>query len=253
MHYEAQCPKGHRLQVTEQHFGQRVACPTCGDVFVVPVLFPADPGKPAAAVPTPPASKAAADSGRWKPALDLAAGMPQLSLLAGRPMVAVGLLLVLLARGCDQISLRGVERAEAKVRAAHTEFADVWQTKRAKLEEDIASEESKDNKARDEKAVADARTRLTELASEEGKDRRKQERGAWRDLEVAGHAAKTSQLINGYWREIFFVFASLVLAAGLLVVSWAAQGAERWITLIMLAIITVSLYIGGVAWLPMGH
>ena len=54
--------------------------------------------------------------------------------------------------------------------------------------------------------------------------------------------------INGYWREFFFVFAAIVLSLGLLVVSWGAEGAERWITLMMLAIITSNLFVGGLAW-----
>ena len=49
------------------------------------------------------------------------------------------------------------------------------------------------------------------------------------------------------------IFASIVLASGLLVVGWNADGAERWISLVMLAIITFSVYIGGLAWGPWGH
>ena len=47
---------------------------------------------------------------------------------------------------------------------------------------------------------------------------------------------------------MLFVFGTIVLSFGLLIVSWTAQGAERWICLIMLAIITFSLYVGGIAW-----
>ena len=59
----------------------------------------------------------------------------------------------------------------------------------------------------------------------------------------------TDHKINGYWRELFFVFAAIVLSLGLLVVSWGAEGAERWVTLMMLAIITFSLFVGGLAWI----
>ena len=55
--------------------------------------------------------------------------------------------------------------------------------------------------------------------------------------------------INGYWREIFFVFATVILAVGLLAVSWVAEGTERMVCLIMLAILTFSIYIGGAAWI----
>jgi hypothetical protein len=91
------------------------------------------------------------------------------------------------------------------------------------------------------------------LAVREAKERKKYERGAWRDLETNARIVKTNQQINGYWREIFFVFASIVLATGLLLVSWTAQGAERWVALMMLAVLTVSIYIGGVAWGPLAR
>jgi len=57
------------------------------------------------------------------------------------------------------------------------------------------------------------------------------------------------QKINGYGRELFFVFAATVLSLGLLIVSWGAEEAERWVTLMMLAIITFSLFVDGLAWI----
>jgi hypothetical protein len=250
MPYEATCPKGHRLHVTEAHFGQHVNCPTCGEPFVV-----AESGKAAASsTPPPPSGRAAPDYRRWKPSPEMVLGLSQASLWAGRPMVAVGLMLVLLARGCDTVSQRGVLRAEMKVQAARDEFADKCQNQLLPREARLAAlEENKEPKELDQKAIDDLKRELSDLRAKEAKDRKKCEQGAWRDLEIAARTAKTNQQINGYWRELFFVFASVVLAAGLLLVSWTAQGAERWVTLIMLAIITVSLYIGGAAWIPLGR
>jgi len=236
--------------VTEAHFGQRVSCPTCGEAFVVPEL-----GKAASNTPPPqPPAKAPFDYRRWKPSPEILSGLSQASLWAGRPLVAVGLVLVLLARGCEAISQRGVQRADVKVQAAREELADSYQTKRLALEEKISDlEAEKDRKAPEDQALADLKTQLTDLAVREAKERKKYERGAWRDLETNARIVKTNQQINGYWREIFFVFASIVLATGLLLVSWTAQGAERWVALMMLAVLTVSIYIGGVAWGPLAR
>jgi hypothetical protein len=249
MPYEATCPKGHRLQVTEGHFGQRVNCPTCGEAFVVPEL-----GK-AAASSTPPsqsAGKAGLDTRRWKPSLEMVSGLSQGGLWAGRPLVAVGLVLVLLVRGCDGVGQRGVQRAEGKVQAARDELADSYQTKRLQLEEKISErQDNSDPKAEDDPKLTDLKTQLADLAAREAKDRKKCERGAWRGLEINARTAKTNQQINAYWREIFFVFASILLAIGLLLVSWTAQGAERWLALGMLAILTASVFIGGAAWVPL--
>jgi hypothetical protein len=236
--------------VTEAHFGQRVSCPTCGEPFVVPELGRTTPSN----TPLPPAGGPAGpgpDSPRWKPSLKGISGLPQGSLLPGRFLLALGLTLVLLARGCDAIGQRAVQRAAAKSHQAQENFDFDWQTKEIKLQDLLSAEESQAAAKQDEKQIADLKTKLSELAASKAKDRTKQEHGAWRDLENNARSATTTEQINAYWRELFFVFASILLAGGLLLVSWTAQGAERWVALVMLAIITISLYIGGIAWIPL--
>lgn len=251
MPYEATCPKGHRLQVTEAHFGERVMCPTCGEPFVVPDASSKIPGS--GSLPQS-SGKAGLDYRRWKASFEAFSGLARPSLLAGRPMVAVGLLLVLLARGCDSVSRRGVDRADMKAKVAREQFDDEWQKTRLDLEEKLAAlEDNKDSRSQDFKAIADLKTQLSDVAGRQAKARKLAESGTWRALDANTRAAKASQQIDGYWREIFFVFASMVLATGLLMVSWSAEGAERWISLVLLAIITNSVFIGGTAWIPMGH
>ena len=104
-----------------------------------------------------------------------------------------------------------------------------------------------------QKTIDELKKKKADLAAAIAKERKAKEVGEWRELEIAAHTAKTSYKVNGYWREMFFVFASIVLSSGLLIVSWGAEGAERWITLMMLAIITFSLFIGGLAWLPVAR
>ena len=71
-----------------------------------------------------------------------------------------------------------------------------------------------------------------------------------RDVTVAARDAESAYLISAYWWEMLFVFGAMVFALGLLMVSWVAEGAERWVSLTMLAIITVSLFIGSAVWVP---
>jgi hypothetical protein len=169
-------------------------------------------------------------------------------------MVAIGLVLVLLSKGCDSISQRGVDRAEAISQKAVEQFNDDAKTRELLIQHDIDEITARgDVKPDDQKKIDDLNKRRTDLAAATAKDRKIKEAGEWRDLEIAAHTAKTYHKINGYWRELFFVFASIVLSLGLLVVSWGAEGAERWITLMMLAIITFSLFIGGLAWMATLH
>ncbi len=238
MPYETTCPKGHRLQVSDAHLGQRIQCPACNESFIVP-----DGSKPEAAAK-------AGSAGTWKPSFNVVSELNRLSLWLGRPMVAVGLILVLLSKGCDTVGKRGVDRAEAFVQKATDQFNDDWKLQQIELQNQIDDLKGRgDLKGDDQKKVDDLNRRLGELTAREAKERKVKESGEWRTLDVSARAGKTSYKINGYWRELFFVFASVVLSLGLLIVSWGAEGAERWVTLMMLVIITFSLFIGGAAWM----
>jgi hypothetical protein len=69
------------------------------------------------------------------------------------------------------------------------------------------------------------------------------------DLRKDADAASDNCAIWGYWLEWAFVLGTLVLANGLILCSFTATGATRLMCLVMTAIITFSLYVGGVAWI----
>ena len=140
-------------------------------------------------------------------------------------MVAIGLVLVLLSRGCDAIGQRGVDRAEAMARKAVAQFEDDSKTKDIELQRQIDEITARGNlKPEDQKKIDDLNKRRANLPAALAKERKAKETGEWRDLEIAAHTASTNHKINGYWRELFFVFAAVVLSLGLLVVSWSAKG-----------------------------
>ena len=127
----------------------------------------------------------------------------------GQPTLLVGLLFVLLARGCDAIGNRGVARLESKVIVMQ---ADLTDTGLEALESTLLQAE------------------ITELE---------------KDSSLARHHNQ----MWGYWREMLFVLGSIVLSVGLLATGFTGEAPERWICLIMLAIVTFSLYVGGMAWI----
>jgi hypothetical protein len=164
-------------------------------------------------------------------------------------MVAIGLVLVLLSKGCDSVSQRSVDRAEAIAHRAVEQFDDDVKAKESAVQREVDEIIGRGElKLDDKKKIEDLNKRKAEIATASAKDRNARLAGDWRELEFAARVAVTNHKINGYWRELFFVFAAIVLAIGLLIVSWGAEGAERWITLMMLAIITFSLFVGGLAW-----
>ncbi|NQU25025.1 MAG: hypothetical protein HQ567_27380 [Candidatus Nealsonbacteria bacterium] len=242
MQYEADCPNGHRLRVTEAHFNQQIQCPTCNTSFTVPDLSNQAPDE----APKIDTGAAPRRGGFSMGAFD----SKSLAGMVGRPMLAVGLILVLLSRGCDSIGNRGVGRAQAIASKVRTEFKDGCDSDRTKLDNQIKAIQDKDEPtSEDSKNIAKLREDLSNLTGEQQKAQQKLEEGKWRDLDIDARDAAVDNRISGYWREVFFVFSTVILAIGLLAVSWIAEGTERMVCLIMLAILTFSIYIGGIAWI----
>jgi hypothetical protein len=176
-------------------------------------------------------------------------GLPRVARIAGRPMLAAGLVLALLARGCDLLAKRSADSATAQARVAQAQFDDPWIKQVSETQSRIAALEEKENPTpADTKEIQDARASLRDLEKAKQKALRSFQNGTLRDVTVAARDAESAYLIGAYWREMFFVFGAVVLALGLLMVSWVAEGAERWVSLMMLAIITVSLFLGSAVW-----
>lgn len=242
MQYEADCPNGHRLRVTEAHFNQQIQCPTCNTSFTVPDLS----NQATNEAPKIDTGAAPRRAGLSMGAFDA----KSFAGLVGRPMLAIGLILVLLSRGCDSIGNRGVGRAQAIAQKVRTEFQDDWDTTRTEVENAIKEIQDNDEPTpEDSEALTENQKKLANLNKDQQKARQKLERDDWRQLDIDARDAAVDNRISGYWREVFFVFATVILAIGLLVVSWIAEGTERMVCLIMLAILTFSVYIGGIAWI----
>jgi hypothetical protein len=176
-------------------------------------------------------------------------GFSPVARVAGRPMLAAGLVLVLLARGCDLLAKRGVDSITAQARVAQAQFDDPWTKQVTETESRIAALEEKENPTpADTKEIQDARTSLRDVEKARQKALRNFHATTLREVTVAARDAESAYLIGAYWREMLFVFGAIVLALGLLMVSWVAEGAERWVSLTMLAIITVSLFLGSAVW-----
>lgn len=168
-------------------------------------------------------------------------------------MLAAGLVLVLLARGCDLLAKRSVDSATAQAKVAQAQFDDPWikqvsdtESRIAALEENLKEKENPT--AADTKEIQDARTSLRDVEKAKQKALRNFQATTLREVTIAARDAESAYLIGAYWREMFFVFGAIVLTLGLLMVSWVAEGAERWVSLMMLAIITVSLFLGSAVW-----
>jgi len=217
-------------------------------------LFP-----PAAAAPPPAfhvkdedrsvSARAASKRAPRLPKMQIPSDAAGLARLVGIPLLMFGIVLVVFSRGLDSLGNRGVARLQAKSAAAVDQFNDTWETKQLALEAQI-------DDLQDEDELSDSQqerlTKLTEerseLSEERNDTRNELERTDWRQLKIAARDADRNNAMWAYWREWLFVLGSLLLVVGLLAVGFYGSGPERLICLIMLAIITFSLYVGGFAW-----
>jgi len=71
---------------------------------------------------------------------------------------------------------------------------------------------------------------------------------AWQELRQAAREAAQSSALQGYWHAWLFLIGSVCLTLGLLLVGFGGQGAERWICLAMVVVITFSLFVVGAPW-----
>ena len=214
-----------KLTVPDSMVGKQVQCAACKHAFTVEGEQTSPPEAPVGAA-VPPA-------GGPGPSRSLIARLigPQAMAALGKIIVLAGLTLVVFARGCNSVGARGVARAEAKVEQAKNEFEDDWQDRIR------AAEKDKDTK------------RVNELRKDKQKELGDLNAGEWLELSRDARDAAIGNRMNAYWLEWLFVFGSIVLVVGLMLVGFYGSRAERIACLVVLGIMAFSIYIGGAAWI----
>ena len=157
------------------------------------------------------------------PDLDVA----QLIRSVGRGLVVLGVLIVLMSRGCDSLGGRKVARLQALAKSSETEFQRNWDREKSRLE--------------------DAQ-KLNELNNRKMEEQRELRQGKWAAYQEAAEDSETDNRMWSYWRQLGFLFGTMVLAVGLLFVTPTTEGPERWICLVMLTVILYSVYASNSVW-----
>ena len=164
----------------------------------------------------------------------------------GQPLLLVGFLLVLLSRGCDVIGERYAERVKAKWQVTESRFQDEWAalTRRFWRRGLSTFTEKPRPTPADEKQIESLQKQLDTLEKE-----RKAEEGGT----APGPGRTSSERVARCGREsadVEFLAGRRVLAAagrgflplGLLILGFTGETVERWMCLVMLAIIVFRLY-----------
>lgn len=265
------CTCGAQFRAKDEHAGRQANCPHCGESMTIPMEISDDSeggpdveDYPEEGDPPLPRKKRS-----WfKPGTgNTLLGM---NCTLGKILLLLGLVMVLFSRGCSTLAGRAKSRANAKFELLQNEFADKQAAKRADVDETIAELNdsrtdlrsqlvaARDRESRDEiqkqltevdKKHAEERKSLRKIESDSLKEQRRLQRGQWREQYESARDSSLYRNTGSLWREWFFVIGTIILSVGLLTVGFTGQGSERTICLIMIAIITFSLYIGGAAWI----
>lgn len=170
----------------------------------------------------------------------------------GQVLLLLGLVLVVLSKGCDSIGNRYVSRLNSQYELVVNQFEDIYTEKQNQVKAEVAQLQQQIG---DEAPTPEQREKQIDLV-DKSKEIEKQRSKAfaenqstkWARLKIKSRDSAANNNMWGFWRECLFALGTLVLTVGLLTVGFNGQGADRWICLIMLAIVTFSIYVGGIAW-----
>jgi hypothetical protein len=255
------CDCGHQFRVRDEYAGKKAQCPACGD----PVMIPSGTFQPPTMNESPgdfpqmqgggsPATFPGArrGGGQWFGGVNT--GLFGLGRLSGLACVVIGLILVVFARGCESLSSDSAAAAQARYTLAQNEFTAEWEDDRNQLRDTI---EDKQKELEDvetpaqadeiRKEIEDAQKNLEEKNEDEQRARRNKERGEWKELRRNSENAQLNRTLGSYWRELLFIMGTVVLVVGLLTVGFSGEKHERLVCLILIAIITISVFMGGIS------
>lgn len=167
----------------------------------------------------------------------------------GRGLIVFGVLVVLMARGCDSLGTRKVARLKAISESAEVEFQRDWERQKSRLEdEQLTLNENPTPSDVDQQRRLSLPQEIAALDQAKRTEQRSLRRGRWHNYQLAAETAGNDNAIWSYWRRLGFLFGTMVLAVGLLGVTPTTEGPERWICLVMLTVILYSVYASGSVW-----
>lgn len=167
----------------------------------------------------------------------------------GRALVVLGVLVVLMSRGCDSLGVRKVARLQSIAESAESDFQRSWDREKSRLETERQSLQERGNLSNlEQQRLNKIPNELTELNSKRSEEQKTLRRTKWSSYQISAEDAESSNRMWGYWRLLGFLFGTMVLAVGLLFVTPTTEGPERWICLVMLTVILYSVYTADSVW-----
>jgi hypothetical protein len=202
----------------------------------------AKPAKPAA-VPASPAAEAKPRLSGMRFNVKRPVEIFRFAAFLGQPLLLLGLLLILMSRGCDRLGERHVARAQAQAKLAESDFQDEWDRQKLSIEQELGDLQAKSDPTPAERSRRELLAeQLRSLNEAKQAELNRLRAGKLRELSTAWRDAEVAQALGSFWREGIFWLGACLFSLALLIVGFSGTGPERWMALVMLAVIVFSLF-----------
>lgn len=162
----------------------------------------------------------------------------------GQPLLVVGLFLIVLTRGCESLGQRHVARTLAQAKLAETKFQEEWDRQKAPIEQELNELRARSDPSPADRSRLDSLTeQLRTLNEQKQAESNRLRAGTWRELNTAARDAEAAQSLGSFWREGILWLGTCLFSLALLIVGFSGTGPERWMALVMLAVIVFSLFV----------
>ncbi len=159
-----------------------------------------------------------------------------------RLIVLLGLLLVVVGRGCDSFGVKYAKRQQVLVELARANSDTSFRQRKSEIQSRIdALQRRSSATALDQQSLATYRDQLLKADREFAEQQSLLARTTWLDLENKSQFASSEHVAWQPLYEVIAVLGSAVLAYGLLCVAFTGEATERWGCWILLGVLLASL------------
>ncbi len=180
---------------------------------------------------------------RRSPFLGSSEGLEQWGQRHGKLLLLAGLLLVVLARGCDSLGAKYAKRQQVLVDVAQAELDAGFRQRRTRVQAKLSALQGQPALSdRDQQQVIDFQQELIQLDRERTDRQNELMQSTWLDLEIASRVSASNHVAWQPLYELLELVGSVVLTIGLLVVAFTGASIERWGCWILLGVFLLHVY-----------
>lgn len=158
---------------------------------------------------------------------------------AGYAIMLLSLMFMMTMRGCTSVAARNEVRVQQHLRYVQSEFDRAAREKIQPLAEELRTLE--ESSSASQSRISSLQEDLSLATKKSREEKQLLESGEWADLETSIVSASATRATLGFYTQMGFLVASLALLLGLFTLAIFGQTPERWLSLIMVAVLLFGL------------